>query len=261
MKAIASFDLDMTLFDHGTWQIPDSAMRALQKLRKHYYIVIATGRDMDAKYSIEMKEMIKPDAIIHLNGTKISVGEQLIYEQSMDRELVQRLLQYTMAEPFSLGVTVGDEDYYINPRFVEAHDILRFGKSGRKFQDPWKLLDMPVRTMAYIGSESGVKQMERAFPELKFPMFSGKQGADIVERDYSKGEGLMYLCRHLGVDIKDTVAFGDSMNDYEILQMAGIGVAMGNSIAELKEIANYVTTSITDDGIWNACVTLRLFDV
>jgi len=260
MKAIASFDMDKTLFDHGTWQIPGSAMGALQRLREQYYIVIATGRDMDAKYSIEMKDLVKPDAIIHLNGTKISVGDQLIYEHSMDRELVRRLLQYAAEEPFSLGITVGDEDYYINPLIVESHDLLRFGKSGRNFQDPWKLLDMPVRTMAYIGNENGVRRMEKAFPELKFPMFSSMQGADIVERDASKAEGLKRLCHHLGVDIKDTVAFGDSMNDYEILQAAGIGVAMGNSIEELKRVADYVTTNITDDGIWNACVALRLFD-
>lgn len=259
MKAIASFDMDMTLFDHGTWQIPDSALGALQKLREYYYIVIATGRDMDARYSLGMKELIKPDAIIHLNGTKISVGNQLIYEHTMEQELVRRLLQYAVGEPFSLGLTIGDEDYYINPEVVKAHDSMRFGKSGRNFQDPGKLFDIPVRTMTYIGDENEVKRLEKAFPELKFPMFSDKHGADVVERNASKAEGLKRLCSHLGVDIKDTIAFGDSMNDYEILQAAGIGIAMGNSIEELKQIADYVTTDITDDGIWNACVALHLF--
>jgi len=76
MKAIVSFDMDMTLLDHKTWKIPDSTYRALERLREQYYIVIATGRDMDSKFSIGLKELVGQDATIHLNGNKISVGSR-----------------------------------------------------------------------------------------------------------------------------------------------------------------------------------------
>ena len=56
------------------------------------------------------------------------------------------------------------------------------------------------------------------------------------------------------------MAFGDSMNDYEILMEAGTGVAMGNSVPKLKEIADYITTDIEEDGVWNACLALNLFE-
>ena len=68
MKPIVSFDVDMTLLDHKDWTIPDSAMETLQKLRENYTIVLATGRDMDSSFSVVLKEQIRPDAIIHLNG-------------------------------------------------------------------------------------------------------------------------------------------------------------------------------------------------
>ena len=47
MKKLISFDVDMTLLDHATYKIPDSALKAIEALRGNYYIVLATGRDMD----------------------------------------------------------------------------------------------------------------------------------------------------------------------------------------------------------------------
>ena len=148
----------------------------------------------------------------------------------------------------------------MNPEFVVRNDIRRFGESGRNFKDPKLLLQMPVRTLVYLGQEAGAKSMEEAFPQLKLPMFSSREGADIVEKQASKAEGLKRLCDYYGVSMADTVAFGDSMNDYEIIQQAGIGVAMGNAIEQLKEAADYVTTAVGENGIWNACCSLKLID-
>lgn len=260
MKGIASFDIDMTLLDHKTYRIPDSAFRALERLREKYYIVLATGRDLDSKFSSGLEEMIHPDAVIHLNGTKITVGGELIYEHCMDRDLVKRLLEFAVGKEFAIGLTTGTEDYYVNPEYVTAHDLFRWGESSRNYQDPWALLHDRVRTLTYIGAPSGAKLVEEAFPEVKLPLFSSNTGADIIEVEASKAEGLKRLCAYYGIDRKDTVAFGDSMNDLEIVQAAGIGIAMGNAREALKAAANYVTTAIDEDGVWNACVKLGLID-
>lgn len=260
MKGIASFDMDMTLLDHVTWKIPESASRALSRLREQYHIVVATGRDLDSKFSVGLKEMVEPDAIIHLNGTKITVGDEMIYEHLMDKGLVRRLLEFAKGREFALGITTGTEDYYMNQEYIAQHDMMRWGETKRNFKDPWELLDMKVRTMTYIGNEEGAKLVEKAFPEVKLPMFSSKEGADVIELAASKSEGLKRLCTYYGISMDNTVAFGDSMNDYEIIRDAGIGVAMGNSIEELKAVADYVTTPIHQDGVWNACIELKLFE-
>ncbi len=259
-KGIVSFDIDMTLLDHKDYKIPDSALRAVEKLRENYYIVIATGRDMDAKFSLDLRGAIEADAMIHLNGTKITVGDQLIYEHCMDQELVKRLLMFAQGKPFAMGMSVGMEDYYVNPQIVTIQDMMRWSRSDRNFREPWKLLEQPVRTMVYIGPESWAKVVEAEFPELKLPMFAGKTGSDVVEKSVSKADGLKLVCDYFGIPQSQTVAFGDSMNDYEIVQAAGIGVAMGNSVDELKKIADYVTTDIDKDGVWNACVHLGLIE-
>ena len=61
-KRIVSFDLDMTLLDHKTWKIPDSAMKALELLRKDSVIAIGSGRNMDHDMSVVYRDMIMPDA-------------------------------------------------------------------------------------------------------------------------------------------------------------------------------------------------------
>lgn len=257
-NGIVSFDMDMTLLDHADYKIPESAKKAVELLREHYYIVVATGRDLDSPFSAGLKEMVEPDAVIHLNGTKITVGDKQIYEHLMDHALVERMLRFAEGKEFSIGMSSGTEDYYVNPKFVEHHDIKRWGVTERNFQDPWKLLEIPVKTLTYIGGEAGCHEVEVAFPEVKLPMFSSREGADIVEKQSSKAEGLKRLCAYYDIPIENTVAFGDSMNDYEIIQTAGIGVAMGNAIEILKQNADYVTDEIGKDGVWNACVKLNL---
>lgn len=259
MKGIVSFDYDMTLLNHRDFKIPESAMKALDRLRENYYIVLATGRNLNTTFSQGILETVRPDAAIHLNGTKVTVGDEVIYEHRMDPKLVCELLEFTKGKEFAMGLSEGDEDYYVNPEYVVRHDRKRFGNSERKFQDPEKIKSMYVRTLNYIGTEEHVKLLEEAFPNVKFPMYSSKEGADVIEREVSKANGLRCVCEYLGVPISNAIAFGDSMNDYEIIQAAGIGVAMGNAVEELKQAADYVTTDIGEDGIWNACVHLKLF--
>lgn len=252
-KRVFSFDLDMTLLDHETWKIPDSAMEALEHLRKDSVIVIASGRNMDHEMSVMYLDMVKPDAVIHMNGTRVVADGKVLYEHLMDKDRLRALLAYADEHGMSIGVSHEGGDYYIHPEGVERMDKMRWGVSERRFVDGWKLMELPVRTLAYIGGPEQARELERHFPDFKLPMFAGNTGADVVEREASKAKGLMRICQYYGIDMKQTVAFGDSMNDYEIVQEAGVGIAMGNAIQELKQVADYVTDDINRDGIWKAC--------
>lgn len=254
MKPIVSFDVDMTLLDHKDWMIPPSALEAIEKLRENYTIVLATGRDMDSIFSAGIRDMVRPEAIIHLNGTKVTVGDTVIYEHTFDKALLGKILEYAKKTPYSVGTTVGDRDYYVHPEVVKRHDINLWGECGRRFEDPGKLVEMEVRTMAYIGDEAGAKVMEEEFPEIHVHMFADKQGADVVERKASKAMGLVRLCEYYKIPLTETVAFGDSMNDYDIIKVAGRGIAMGNAMSELKKAADYITDPIDQEGIKNACL-------
>ena len=75
---------------------------------------------------------------------------------------------------------------------------------------------------------------------------------DITAKGADKGEGILALAAHLGLNPQSTIAFGDGGNDTSMIQAAGIGVAMGNALETLKSEADYVTTSVDEDGVLNA---------
>ena len=255
------FDVDMTLLDHKDYTIPESAMRAMELLKKSgRKVVIATGRDMDNYYSRKYRDIIQPDAIIHQNGTRITVGGKQIFEHHFDRKLLRDILSWCDREGFAIGMTAGDSDYYVHPEIVREMDLRLWGESGRRFHDPGELLHMPVRTLAALGTPEDIAKIAAHYPQLNFPIFSTRTGADVMEKEFSKANGLVRLARYYGEpeDLSGTVAFVDSMNDIEVIRAAGTGVAMGNAIPELKAVADLVTDNVGDNGIWNACVRLGL---
>ena len=72
---------------------------------------------------------------------------------------------------------------------------------------------------------------------------------DVTAKGADKGEGLLAMAKHEALDPKYTMAFGDGGNDTTMIRKAGIGVAMGNAIDDLKKEADFVTTSVDEDGI------------
>ena len=80
-----------------------------------------------------------------------------------------------------------------------------------------------------------------------YPLF-----ADIIARGNSKSTGIDKVLAYFDIDLKDTMAFGDGGNDIPMLKHVATGIAMGNAEPHVKAVADYVTTSVDEDGIANA---------
>ena len=82
--------------------------------------------------------------------------------------------------------------------------------------------------------------------------------AEVCQKNVNKGRAMLEVLRYYNAGRESSIAFGDGANDYEIIQMAGLGIAMGNADETLKQLASYVTADCDDDGIGKA---LRHFGV
>lgn len=74
-----------------------------------------------------------------------------------------------------------------------------------------------------------------------------------VPKGFSKASGIRFVCEKLGIAHENTYAFGDSVNDVEMLKYVAHGIAMGNGTEEAKQASDYVTDDIHENGIYNAC--------
>ena len=92
------------------------------------------------------------------------------------------------------------------------------------------------------------KSLETNFPDLQITT-SMVNNIEINSADANKGNAIVHLAEYLGIDISQTMAFGDDLNDISMLQKAGVGVAMGNADKKVKQVADYTTLSCDDDGI------------
>ena len=81
---------------------------------------------------------------------------------------------------------------------------------------------------------------------------------EIIPKGIDKGRGIEMICGYYGAKLSDTIAFGDSMNDYEMMRTAGISVAMGNACKELKRIADVICGNVWEDGIYYEFRRMRL---
>ena len=80
----------------------------------------------------------------------------------------------------------------------------------------------------------------------------GMVNGELINKAFNKGLAVQRLCAHLGMDVKNSIAYGDSMNDLEMLQAAGVGICMGNGSQALKQAADEVCPPVLEDGLYRS---------
>ena len=138
---IFCFDLDMTLLDHKTFRISEKVILNLEELKKAGHVVaIATGRDMDNEFSKAYKKQLSPDAIVHSNGQKVTVGEKKIREVFMDPQLIARMMEFCHEHHLCIGMNIGKDGCYVNKEVLIEHEKRVFGNGDREYIDESNLL-------------------------------------------------------------------------------------------------------------------------
>ena len=146
------------------------------------------------------------------------------------------------------------KDIQIYNRNEMVNQVLDDMQKGtyNKYEEPLeKVIDQGILQITSCITDEQEKDILTQLPGCNsarwYPSFT-----DITSATADKANGIRAIAKHLGIDISETMAFGDGGNDKSMLMAAGIGVAMGNAVDDVKAHANYVTTSVDDDGIKNA---------
>ena len=121
-----------------------------------------------------------------------------------------------------------------------------------------------VNKLLYFKADTGLEELREQFGDyftiIPNSVLSKEDpgSGEISEKGMHKAFGMEVLLQRLGIGPEDTIAFGDGWNDVEMLQQAGIGVAMGNAVDGLKAVADLVTGEVSENGIYQAFKQLRL---
>jgi len=249
MKNIYFFDIDNTLLDHKTNEIPQSALTAIAELRRTgHTVVIATGRSYG--HAEPYVKQINPSYVITQNGARILKEEQEVLTIPLARAPLVELFNWIRAQGHPFGVNHSEESY-ISDLTPIVTVPLRGVEIAIQTDDPFYLREDVYQGWLFF-DESLDAQL---FPSIlaRFPDFDlvrwHKTAVDVLPKAINKWTGCQWVMAQTGFKPEQAIAFGDGLNDMEMLKGVGLGIAMDNGHPELKAIANLIAPALHLDGI------------
>ena len=270
---LIAFDLDGTFLDSAK-NVPEKNLEALAAAAERgIYAVPATGRIYDG-IPVALRTLPFMRYYICINGAYVydAVDDAVIHRAEVPLETALKFYEYMDDKPALYDCYQNGKGYMTRAMYERAEDyikdpgILRLLKTLRVPVPELKAYlrekgeDVQKLQAYYADTAERDRELARlpgVFPELLFST-SVENNIEVNYRTSGKGNGLAALCRHLGIDLSDTVAFGDSSNDTDMLIAAGCGIAMANALPQVRKIADAVTLSNDECGVAEAIYKMIL---
>lgn len=255
MSKIVFFDIDGTLLDHDK-NLPASSKKAIELLKENgTFVAIATGR---APFMFEsLRKELDIDSFVSFNGQYVVFENEPIYKNPLNSLKLEQLYLSALEREHPLVFM----NHSTMKSSVKHHNYIQESFGSLKFshpnQDDQFYKDRDLYQSLLFCQEGEEKYYANTYPEFTFIRWH-PFSVDILPSGGSKAEGIKKMINRLGFKQKDVYAFGDGLNDIEMLKAAGTGVAMGNAAPELKEHADLVIRDVDDEGIWYGLKQLNL---
>lgn len=247
LKKTIFFDIDGTIYDEEK-NIPASTREAIAELkRRGHHVAIATGR---ADYMFEgLREELGIDSYVSLNGQYAVYEGRPVYKNPIATGVLEELtlfaekLDHPVAYTDTAGMRVNVADHeYINTSVGSLKLVFPTHDAG------YFLKNDIYQAMIFCPQESQQIYAER-YPELNFIRWH-PFCMDVLPGNGSKANGIAEMLKVIGVEKEEVYAFGDGLNDVEMLGYVGYGIAMGNGEKAAKAAASFITKSVREDGIY-----------
>ncbi|WP_271002091.1 Cof-type HAD-IIB family hydrolase [Listeria seeligeri] len=270
-KKIVFVDVDGTLVnDDGL--VPESARTAITKARNNgHQVYLCTGRSKPELYESILS--IGFDGIIGAGGGYVEVNDQIIYHKKVANEDVVHMVDFFNKKKLdfyleSNGGLFASENLesHLNKLIygdVENDPIAREKKQNNPhpfiesltFGEP-NLYRTDVNKACFLENKAvPFEEIKKEFSgkfevmHCTVPIF-GDDSGELMVPNIHKATAIELLLEHINGDQKDTIGIGDGMNDAEMLAFCEIGIAMGNAKEELKILADEITNSVDEDGLF-----------
>jgi Cof subfamily protein (haloacid dehalogenase superfamily) len=276
MGKILFLDVDGTLVNYEN-KLPESAIKAIRKARENgHKVYICTGRSKAEVYQ-ELWD-IGLDGMIGGNGSYVEDHGQVVLHQLITKEQSKKIVDWLLSRGLEFYLE-SNSGLYASKNFeTRGESTIKeyIKRKGRDDADKITVRDVfpemifggdlyrdDLNKVSYIlNSYQDYLDTKAEFPDLQSGTWGGK-GEDVLfgdlgVKDISKAYAIEQLLSYIGADIEDTIAFGDAEVDIPMFEYCKYGVAMGNGRAKIKEIADYITDDVDNDGLYNAFVKLNL---
>lgn len=257
MKRAIFFDIDGTILavGGGTRNITARVEKALRKLQAAGdYIFIATGRP----YGFMYPELLNFgfDGFILTNGAHVLIGGKLIFHSELDKAAIRKICSYAESERVEY-MLFGYPEIYVRRDFKTCDDFfVKLGIDAGNFVRDFDLDKISAAKIECVTSRRDVENLDVVYRKiLSTEGFTGwadpfhYKSLEVYDKNISKATGISHVLKYLGVDVKDSYAFGDGFNDAEMLQAVGTSFAMDTAGDDLKRLAAHVVPSVFEDGV------------
>lgn len=267
-------DIDGTLTEPGKNIPPASAIEAICRARKNgHKVVLCSGRNYGLLFPLLQFGF---DGLVSSAGGYIEYDNQIVYDCPMTRNQQEQVLT-VLRESGVYYIIETKEHSYSDESFKDFlenkiqsdsnSELLRWKEhiENDQFTRPITEYDAePVYKAVFMSP--GMKRLQKPIQYLQNDFHFCIQNpnahciinGDLINRKFDKGTAVQKLYRHLNVAPENTIAFGDSMNDLEMLQAAALGICMEDGSPELKPHADRICPPLSKDGLYQAFKKLSL---
>jgi len=244
---IIFFDVDGTITsDKEDGLIPSSTINAIKTLiNKGIKVVAATGRPLSMCKELEEFGI---ETFITANGGYVKHIQEIIHSVPMDKRIIQEVIEFAKQE--NNGLSFYTEKFSMNG--ITDKEILTALKetlSLNEYPETNDIIHMEdVFLLCLFANDETVEKYKLKFPHLTFKRWH-PYVLNVLQEDVSKSLAIMKTLDFFGIDKSEAIAFGDGENDIDMLELVGLGVAMGNGNENLKKVADFVTKPSSEDGI------------
>lgn len=258
MYKLIALDMDGTLLNEDK-QVSEKNKESIKKAKElGAYVVLASGRPIDGLTSFleELNLLGEDDYVLSYNGCLV--------QKTKSREVVCDVtikgidLKYLKKLADEAGVNIhafSKEKGLITPK-ENTYTTYEANQNGIEYyindfsdvSDDEEIIKVMMIDEPEI-LEAGMKKLPNEIYEKYSVAKSTPFFLEFFNKEANKGSAVKLLAEHLGIKREEVITVGDEMNDFQMIEYAGLGVAMGNACDKIKEISNYITDSNNEDGV------------